>query len=144
MATGREGIPSDRGEIIGREGGLLGRLDEDGGARKEGGDDRGKGVVEGVAIGGCQFDVSLAESFGDEMRAYFQLTQAARTPNGSHRTSLCLYIIKKLVGRRSGLNAFSPCWIVHFNFSTVTRISPNIASTLVLPESRHATVAMSS
>lgn len=144
MATGGEGIPSDRGEIISGEGGLLGRLDEDGGARKEGGDDRGKGVVEGVAIGGCQFDLSLAERFGEGMKAYFQLTHAARTPNGSHRTSLCLYIIKKLAGRRSGLNAFSPCWIVHFNFSTVTRISPNIASTLVLPESRHATVAMSS
>ncbi len=76
--------------------------------------------------------------------AYFQLTQAATTPNGSHRTSLTLYIIKKFVGRFSALNAFSPCVMVHFSFSVVTRISPNEASIRVLPESRHAAVAMTS
>lgn len=75
-------------------------------------------------------------------KPYFQLTQAATTPNGSHRTSLTLYIIKKFVGRLSAFNALSPCVIVHFNFSAVTRISPNEASTRVLPESRHAAVAM--
>lgn len=41
--------------------------------------------------------------------AYFQLTQAATTPKGSHLTSLCLYINKKFVGRLSGCSAFSPC-----------------------------------
>lgn len=49
----------------------------------------------------------------DGKDAYFQLTQAATTPNGSHLTSLCLYIIKKFVGLRSGRNAISPCLIVH-------------------------------
>ena len=75
-------------------------------------------------------------------RAYFQLTHAASTPSGSQRTSLCLYIIKKFVGRRSGVNALSPCSIVHLSFSTVTSISPKLASTMVLPESRHASLAM--
>ena len=73
---------------------------------------------------------------------YFQLTQAATTPNGSHLTSLCLYIIKKFVGVHSGRKALCPCFIVHCNFSTVTNISPKDASILVLPESRHATVAI--
>ena len=41
--------------------------------------------------------------------AYFQLTQAATTPKGSHLTSLYLYINKKFVGRLSGCSAFSPC-----------------------------------
>lgn len=98
--------------------------------------------MEGVTVNDQSLGLSNHIQKGKE--AYFQLTHAARTPNGSQRTSLCLYIIKKFVGRRSGLNAFSPCWIVHFSFSRVTRISPSIASTLVLPESRHATVAMSS
>lgn len=75
-------------------------------------------------------------------QAYFQLTHAATTPNGSHRTSLYLYIIRKLVGLLSGLSAFSPCCMVHFNFSTVTKISPRDASTFVFPESRQAAVAM--
>ena len=57
-------------------------------------------------------------------------------------TSLSLYIIKEFVGRFSGQSAFSPCLIVHCSFSTVTSISPSRASTLVLPESKHATVAI--
>lgn len=121
---------------------MLGRLNKDSGAGEEGGDDWGKGIMEGVT--GNYQSMGLSGHDQNRMEAYFQLTHAVRTPNGSHRTSLCLYIIKKFVGRRSGLNAFSPCWIVHFSFSRVTRISPSIASTLVLPESIHATVAMSS
>ena len=73
---------------------------------------------------------------------YFQLTQAATTPNGSHLTSFCLYIIKKFVGLFSGLNAFSPCCMTHFSFSAVTRISPKLASTFVFPESKHDIVAI--
>ena len=83
-------------------------------------------------------DVQLCSS----IQTYFQLTHAATTPNGSHLTSFDLYIIRKLVGLFSGRSAFSPCLIVHFSFSTVTKISPSEASTFVLPESRHATVAM--
>ena len=75
---------------------------------------------------------------------YFQLTQAATTPSGSHRTSLTLYIIKKFVGRFSALSAFSPCAIVHFSFSAVTKISPNDASIRVFPESRHAATEIAS
>ena len=75
---------------------------------------------------------------------HFQLMQAATTPNGSQRTSPDLYIIKKLVGRLPGFKLFSPCTIVHFSFSTVTSISPRMASIFVLPESRHATLAMAS
>lgn len=78
------------------------------------------------------------------METHFQLTQAATTPSGSHLTSLCLYISKKFVGLLSAFNAFSPCCIVHFNFSTVTRISPRKASILVFPESRHAILAIDS
>lgn len=48
------------------------------------------------------------------------------------------------MGRLSGVSAFSPWSIVHFNFSAVTRISPKEASTLVLPESRQQAVTMSS
>ena len=80
--------------------------------------------------------------FEGDRNTYFQLTHAASTPNGSQRTSLYLYIIKKFVGRCSGLNAFSPCSIVHLSFSTVTKISPKLASTMVLPESRQANLAI--
>lgn len=69
---------------------------------------------------------------------------AAKTPNASHLTSLYLYIIRRFVGLLSGFKAFSPCCMVHFNFSTVTSISPSDASIFVFPESRHATVAMAS
>lgn len=89
----------------------------------------------------CQL-IGAAWKQGDEQGTYFQLTHAARTHNGSQRTSLCLYINRKFVGRRLGFNASSPCLIVHCSFSTVTSISPSIASTLVLPESRHAKVAI--
>lgn len=78
----------------------------------------------------------------EDVQTYFQLTQAATTPIGSHLTSLSLYIIRKFVSLLSGRNAFSPCCIVHFSFSTVTSISPRDASILVLPESRQAVVAM--
>lgn len=43
---------------------MLGRLNEDGRAGEKGGDDRGKGVVEGVAVGRCQFDVFLPQRLG--------------------------------------------------------------------------------
>ncbi len=75
---------------------------------------------------------------------YFQLTQAATTPNGSQRTSLALYAMRKVVGRRSGRKAVSPCKMVHLSFSAVTKISPKEASIMVLPESRHAAVAIDS
>lgn len=52
--------------------------------------------------------------------------------------------MRKFVGLDSGANAFSPCSIVHFNFSAVTRISPNAASTRVFPESRQQAVTISS
>ena len=81
---------------------------------------------------------------GDAGETYFQLTQAARTPRGSQRTSFFLYSIRRFVGRRSGRRAASPCLMVHCSFSAVTRISPKLASILVLPESRQATVAMRS
>jgi hypothetical protein len=77
-------------------------------------------------------------------KTYFQLTQAATTPNGSQMTSFHLYIIKKLVSLFSRFKLSSPYLIVHLSFSTVTRISPRLASTIVLPESRHATRAMAS
>lgn len=73
---------------------------------------------------------------------YFQLTHAATTPNGSHLTSFFLYIIKKLVGLLSGVKAFSPWSIVHLSFSAVTRISPKLESTRVLPLSKHAAAEM--
>ena len=50
--------------------------------------------------------------------------------------------MRKFVGLFSGLSDLSPCFIVHFSFSTVTSISPREASISVLPESRHATLAM--
>ena len=78
------------------------------------------------------------------METHFQLTQAATTPSGSHLTSLCLYHIKKFEGLLSAVKAFSPCFIVQFNFSIVTKISPRKASILVFPESRHAIVAIDS
>lgn len=74
------------------------------------------------------------------MLTHFQLTHAATTPNGSHRTSFFLYIIRRFVGLLSGLSAFSPWSIVHLSFSAVTSISPKLESTLVFPESRHAAV----
>ena len=80
--------------------------------------------------------------FSSRSKTYFQLTHAAMTPKGSHLTSLSLYIMRKFVGLLSGRNDFSPCRMVHFSFSTVTKISPRDASILVFPESRHAIVAM--
>ncbi len=97
--------------------------------------------MEGIAGESVSTGTSLVGKAGEP---HFQLIQAASTPKGSQRTSLCLYIMMKLVGRRSGWSTFSPCLIVHWSFSMVTKISPTIASTFVLPESRHATVAMSS
>lgn len=82
----------------------------------------------------------LGVPFDVQGYTYFQLTHAATTPRGSHLTSFFLYIIKKLVGRLSGFRAFSPWSMVHFSFSAVTRISPKLESTLVLPLSRHAAV----
>ena len=68
---------------------------------------------------------------GDGGETYFQLTQAARMPRGSQRTSFFLYSMRRFVGRRSGRRAASPCLMVHCSFSAVTRISPKLASILV-------------
>ena len=86
--------------------------------------------------------MSISRKLSKGCKAYFQLTKAAMTPKGSHLTSLYLYIMRKFVGLFSGLSDLSPCFIVHFSFSTVTSISPREASISVLPESRHATLAI--
>lgn len=75
---------------------------------------------------------------------HFQLTQAATTPKGCHITSCHLYAINRLPGLFSLLRLSSPCLMTHLNFSAVTNISPNIASTIVFPESKQATRAIAS
>ena len=138
MAAGAEGGFGYVGKVLGAPCCVLGSFEDERGAGEEGRDQGGDEVVEGVARDGVS--VCMGGLIGRE--ACFQLTQAATMPNGSHRTSLCLYIIRKLVGLLSGRSAFSPCFMVHCSFSTVTNVSPSMASTFVFPESRHATVAM--
>ncbi|KAH6605612.1 hypothetical protein Trco_004765 [Trichoderma cornu-damae] len=58
---------------------------------------------------------------------------------GDHAERLVIF-----VGLRDGRRASSPCASVHWIFSTVTRISPSWASTMVLPLSRQATVQICS
>jgi hypothetical protein len=86
--------------------------------------------------------MSVSVTHEEGFETHFQLTQAATTPRGSQMTSFDLYIIKKLVSLFSLFKLFSPCLMVHLSFSTVTNISPRLASTIVLPESRHAILAM--
>lgn len=156
MVAGGESAVDDAGEVLGGPCRLLRDLDDDGVSGEEGGDDGTEEVVElGTGLerfvrkqfmislqGSWERDVSLAFKFKVQERTYFQLTQAATTPSGSHRTSFFLYIIKKLVGRLSGFRAFSPWLMVHLSFSAVTRISPKLESTRVLPLSRQAAVEM--
>lgn len=147
-----EGFGCDGGKVVGGPGGGFGTFDDDGIAGEDGGDDGADEVVELDLLDFRAFQYnmwSLQDSWymsvvlllkGD--KTHFQLTQAATTPSGSHMTSFDLYIIKKFVSRFSLFKLFSPCLIVHLSFSTVTKISPRLASTIVLPESRHAILAI--
>lgn len=62
MRAGGEGVAGDGDEVGGREGGLLGGLNEKSGPGEESGDDGGEGVVERVAAGGQRGVLTEKES----------------------------------------------------------------------------------
>lgn len=80
--------------------------------------------------------------FPSRSKTHFQLIHAAMTPKGSDLTSISLYITRKFEGLLSGLNNFSPCFMVHFSFSTLTKNFSKRCIGLGLPRPRHAVAAM--
>ena len=152
MSAGRESPACNCNKKLRGPCSVFGRFDDKSGPGEDGRYERRDEIMKRVAtrsLANCpagelrKVAFSVAHEIGEAV-TNFQLTQAATTPSGSHLTSFSLYIIKKFLGRRSDRNASSPCCMVHFSFSTVTKISPSDASIIVLPESRHAALAMTS